>query len=875
MQSGKAIIPMLNYIRNNMKKLILLIAIGISTIVGVNAQIVQTHTLQSMLEQLGFSKSDVAELIITNQYTSKHNGVTHVYFRQAYNGIEVFNGVGNVNFKDGKAFGLNQTFVKNIKEQAQYLQTSVDPATALYNTAQNLNVSLPKAVTKTSLKLENNKTAFVDESLSPEPIQIQLYYVIIDGELKLAYNTNWLEKSTNNWWNVRVDAQSGTVLDKNSWSTNCTNHVHEVMKSTKSFKVQKTQTTPVLTKTGNRGTYNAFPLHVESPNHGERKLLINPADSVASPYGWHDTDGVEGEEYTITRGNNVYASDDKRAQNIPGYSPDGGSNLLFDYAYKEDTTSVSYNLNAAITNLFVWNNFMHDVMYHYGFDELAGNFQANNYGRGGVQGDYVQADAQDGSGTNNANFTAPPDGTKPRMQMYLWNNSKVNSALFMYASDSALTDSTPYAIAAFSTKDFNINNAPLQLFRSTANSSNGCSSSADSLHGKVALIERSGNCQYPVRARNAQNAGAIAVIVINNANSIVTMTGSNSSDITIPVIMIKKSYGDTLKQRLLADSVFVNISSEPQYPLFDSDLDNGVISHEYGHGISIRLTGGAANSNCLSNNEQAGEGWSDFFALYMTHSSTENETAGRGIGTWLNYENPSDLGIRPFKYSTNMTTNPYTYNSIKTAAIPHGVGAVWCTMLNDLYWKLIEKYGYDSNLHTGTGGNNRCLQLVIDGLKLQPCNPGFVDARNAILSADKLNNNGADTALIWEVFARRGLGYSAKQGSTSLTTDGTEAFDLPPVVSTGLQALNSLSEMAIWPNPNNGNFYFQFPKGANTVNIEIMDMAGKIVYANQIKGEDGATLENLNLQNGIYIIRASHQNKIFTSKLIISSVYNR
>ena len=73
-----------------------------------------------------------------------------------------------------------------------------------------------------------------------------------------------------------------------------------------------------------------------------------------------------------------------------------------------------------MTNLFYWVNVLHDLYYHYGFDEKSGNFQENNYGRGGAQNDSVQAEAQDGGGENNANFATPPDGQKPRMQLYLW-----------------------------------------------------------------------------------------------------------------------------------------------------------------------------------------------------------------------------------------------------------------------------------------------------------------------------------------------------------------------------------------------------------------------------------------------------------------------
>ena len=61
------------------------------------------------------------------------------------------------------------------------------------------------------------------------------------------------------------------------------------------------------------------------------------------------------------------------------------------------------------------------TLYRHGFDEAAGNFQINNFGNGGLGNDPVNAEAQDGSGTDNANFATPADGSSPRMQMYLWN----------------------------------------------------------------------------------------------------------------------------------------------------------------------------------------------------------------------------------------------------------------------------------------------------------------------------------------------------------------------------------------------------------------------------------------------------------------------
>ena len=67
-----------------------------------------------------------------------------------------------------------------------------------------------------------------------------------------------------------------------------------------------------------------------------------------------------------------------------------------------------------VTNLFYGCNTFHDIYYRYGFDEASGNFQVSNYGRGGVGGDDVRCEAQDGSGTNNANFSTPAnDGGRP------------------------------------------------------------------------------------------------------------------------------------------------------------------------------------------------------------------------------------------------------------------------------------------------------------------------------------------------------------------------------------------------------------------------------------------------------------------------------
>ena len=75
---------------------------------------------------------------------------------------------------------------------------------------------------------------------------------------------------------------------------------------------------------------------------------------------------------------------------------------------------------SSVAQIFFVTNFLHDWYYDSGFDEAAGNAQTNNFGRGGLEGDYLRAEGQDYVGRNNANMSTPPDGSRPRMQMFVY-----------------------------------------------------------------------------------------------------------------------------------------------------------------------------------------------------------------------------------------------------------------------------------------------------------------------------------------------------------------------------------------------------------------------------------------------------------------------
>ena len=230
--------------------------------------------------------------------------------------------------------------------------------------------------------------------------------------------------------------------------------------------------------------------------------------------------------------------------------------------------------------------------------------------------------------------------------------------------------------------------------------------------------------------------------------------------------------------------------------LIDGDFDNGIIAHEYGHGVSNRLTGGPLNSSCLNSGEQMGEGWSDFLGLVLTAKVGDTGAKKRGIGTFALRQATNDVGIRRYPYTTDMTLNPHTYDNLflpNGQVSPHPIGEIWCTTLWDMYWKFTDKYGFDPNVYNTNSGNGKAIQLVFDGMKIQPCSPGMLDGRDAIIAADKVNNQGKNVCLIWEAFARRGMGFSASQGTGKSASDNVEAFDMPPSCSQRVQIVKTMT----------------------------------------------------------------------------------
>lgn len=778
---------------------------------GLSAQSLP-QAAQSALEQEAaiseLTPADIGDYTITDRYTDRW-GVEYIYLNQTIGGIRIHNALMTIVLNpQGGAFVTANRFFPKAAERvtAKSPGLSAGQAVGTYRSGELQRRSgLP-----VQLVSQDGPHRFIYRSseLSDSDIPVELKYTAgKDGLLHLTWDFPIDDPGSADYMSVRIDAITGELVDQTNWTVYCALgplHAHDhACNKNFGFTISDAEVAAPTSMMPN--SYRVFAWPAESPLHGPYVLVTDPADAEYSPYGWHDTNGSPGAEYTITRGNNVHAyldlDDSGQSQDD---EPDGGADLIFDFPF-DINSEPDVLRDASIVNLFYAVNMIHDFTYNYGFDEVSGNFQANNYGKGGEQDDYVLAQGQDGSGTNNANFATPADGGNGRMQMFLWDNS--GGELFNILSPETLEGgyessvSTEFGIVP---PDMSFE-GKLVLVQddSRENPSFGCENITNGaeLSGNIAIIDR-GGCEFGYKALAVQNEGAIAAIICNFEDAVIGMAaGASGAQVTIPTLMLKSGDCQRIKLAMQSGDVIGKVERPQQNgpSFFDAGFDNGVIAHEFGHGISNRLTGGPTAAGCLGNDEQMGEGWSDFFTLVTTVQPGDTGENPRGIGNYLTNGTVKGRGIRRFPYSTDMSICPLTFDDIKGTTAPHPLGEVWAATLWDLYWRMVDKHGYDSDIRNASAGNNIAIKLVMDGMKLQPCNPGFLDGRDGILKADSIYNGAANAIDIWEVFARRGLGYFADQGSSNDRNDGVESYESCPLCQDRIRIVKSAANDLMVP----------------------------------------------------------------------------
>jgi hypothetical protein len=446
---------------------------------------------------------------------------------------------------------------------------------------------------------------------------------------------------------------------------------------------------------------------------------------------------------------------------------------------------------AGVTALFYTINWMHDFWYDGGFTEAAGNGQDSNYGRGGEDRDAILAETQDcatctPASRNNANMGTPSDGLNPRMQVFVWTNDKRS------LKAGALEPST--GTAAFGASNFDLtaglviadDGVVLPMPAGTVN--DGCTALTAPATGKIVVVDR-GSCSFKTKALVAQNAGAVGMILVNNADGSppgLADDATITTPITVAVLSVSKADGTVLKAAVAAGAVSGTMK-RALGPELEGTLDAAVISHEFGHYLHHRLT------ECNTTFCRAmSEGWGDFSALLTVAREGDDLEKAYPTGVYSTQGfagDPVYFGIRRAPYSVNPAINGLTFKHMadETPApttFPfdvsgpnsevHNGGEVWASMMWEGYVALQKAPGADFE-----EVRLKMRQYVVAGLLLAPSEATPLETRDAILAAVNAASP-EDHAILAAAFARRGFGSCATSpGGDSVNFNGiVESFDV-------------------------------------------------------------------------------------------------
>ncbi len=384
----------------------------------------------------GLSKAQIGELKTVANYTNPAGNMSFVEIEQRIDGIPVFQGNIRAGLtKNGELVRTTGMLVPGLdykrltQEKAAFLSnterasstTASSAAEAVAAGAASIGINVNPAELVVKEVSEDGTYVVFERGPFADDIKMHLvYFPLESGTATLSWSmTLWEDNPA---YYTLVDAQSGDLL----WRKNVTND--QTQSATYSF-YNDDSPAPFSPFIGLPGS------NIQAPPIPRTTLSTVSELPAFDNFGWI-TDGG-----TTTTGNNVDAGLDLAAPNgiDAGSRPVSATrNFVYDYnpapeivgaTGSNDPTNANYRAGI-VTNMFVWTNRYHDILYQYGFTEAARNFQQSNFGRnpGGANAnaingnDRVLSESQDYSGTNNANFSTPADGSSGRMQMFIWGN---------------------------------------------------------------------------------------------------------------------------------------------------------------------------------------------------------------------------------------------------------------------------------------------------------------------------------------------------------------------------------------------------------------------------------------------------------------------
>ncbi len=410
----------------------------------------------------GLGAADLAQLHFIGESVSPVSGLRMVRVEQTVNGRPIFQSETRVTLdREGRIIRSVGLMVPNAATTAPALAGLIAAPAALASAATSVGIDAKAdrmTIAKpnpggTKVEVVANHTE-ITRNVSSEVV----YFPLAPGVLVPAWSQVTFTTGDGDWYTL-VDARTGELL----WRKNIRAHLSSE-DAHFSVYVQADGQTPADSPSPLSPTTATPGSNTQPPEIARTTVsMFSVQSSFASPNGWLPDGG------TTTTGNNVDAYLDRiggtnadqpdidpasalDSAGRPIGNPDASSrNRAFHGAAPRNftytpppsagnpeagqtatgdgasgNTAIDAFRRGAVTNLFYITNWYHDRMHALGFDEAAGNFQDDNFGRGGAGGDRVLAEVQDNSGTNNANFSTPPDGSSGRMQMFRFTGPAVD-----------------------------------------------------------------------------------------------------------------------------------------------------------------------------------------------------------------------------------------------------------------------------------------------------------------------------------------------------------------------------------------------------------------------------------------------------------------
>jgi outer membrane protein assembly factor BamB len=695
-----------------------------------NPHSIVSRYLDSHSDRFGHGGEVLKSARVVRDYTSSASGMRVIAWQQYLRGIAVFEGTLSASITEaGALVSVSSQFLPNAaraaatgpeKRQTIDVVPRISAREAASAAFRSLGESFEARRFSTSRPQRNDWAAkqTLARTGSRETISAELVWLpIARNRMRLCWRLILHDKA-GNVFQVLVDGETGEPQVRHAWS-------HGVAPAV--FRVFTSDSPSPFSPGHTQATATNQPLNISTPlPEFTNQVDLTITTNAASPNGWVNDSAAFNFQLT-TIGNNVDAHldildhDPAYDQPItappearpPGTLTNGALRFLFTAdlgqpAFTTTNVPATTNQMAAVVNAFYWCNWMHDRLWEFGFTEAAGNFQYDNFGRGGLGGDPVLMDVQNrvALGSHNVGFfsCSPLDGNPARISLGVWNGP------------------SPHREGAF---------------------------------------------------------------------------------------------------------------------------DAEILLHEYVHLLTTRRVGHGVG---LSSEQALGlaEGWSDFLALCLLSQPGDDLGGAFAYGAFSTYRwtfNGVTLmqnyhyGMRRYPYSTNMSRNPLTFNDLDwedatghlavavsplfapyqpfgIATEAHYMGEVWAVTLWDFFANAVQKHGFVS-------GKETVLKIVLDGMSLCPANPTFLQARDALLLADRALTGGANWNDLWRAFAKRGMGWSAPEPVFAGTPRVTPAFDMPPtgqllpgwpfVARNAIHSSPALATNAVYFGSNDGRLYSLSP----------------------------------------------------------------